>query len=130
MKKWVKYCIAAGVGLVVATILIFARGIIEAEDLNTATKIFCDAFFVPGAILCCVGLLVVISNGGFFDIFGYGFILFISVFQKDVKKRKYKDYVEYKKVKNENRPNLYFVLIVGTVFIAISVVFLIIYCNT
>lgn len=126
MKKSLKYIITAAVGLVAAAVLMFARGITGSQGVYEAMHILSDSFFVPGAVLCGVGLLVIVSNGGFFDIFAYGFIAFASVFKKDVKKRKYKDYVEYKQAKSGEKRDVWFLLIVGIAFIVVAIVFLIV----
>jgi len=127
MKKSLKYIVAAAVGLCAAVGLIFALGITKAKGVNEVMRILSDAFFVPGAVLCGVGLLVIVSNGGFFDIFAYGFIAFASVFKKDVKKRKYKDYVEYKQAQRGEKRNIWFLFIVGLAFVVVAIIFLIIY---
>lgn len=127
MKRFLKYSISAAVGLVAAIALMFSRGILGAQGVNEVMHILSDSFFVPGAVLCGVGLLVVVSNGGFFDIFAYGFISFASVFKKDVKKRKYKDYVEYKQAQRGEKRNVWFLLIVGLAFIVLAIIFLIVF---
>lgn len=127
MKDSLKYIVTAAVGLVAATALIFALGITEAQGVYEVMRILSDAFFVPGAVLSGLGLLAVVSKGGFFDIFGYGFISFVAIFKKDVKKRKYKDYVEYKQSKRESKFSVWFLLIVGLAFIVVAVIFLVVF---
>ena len=40
-----------------------------------------------------VGLIVVASRGGAFDMLGYAIRMMIDVFKRDVKDRKYKDFL-------------------------------------
>jgi len=127
MKDKLKYIITAAAGLIAAVGLMFSLGIVKASGVNEVMRILSDSFFVPGAVLCGIGLIAVVSKGGFFDIFGYGFISFVAIFKKDVKKRKYKDYVEYKQAKRESKFSVWFLLIVGLAFILVAVIFLVLF---
>ena len=87
------------------------------------------AFFASGVIIACVGLLVVATEGGAFDMLAYAVVLIFDGLRKDVTKRKYKDFYEYKQAKKEKKRSFAYLLIVGLIFIVISLVFLIPYYN-
>ena len=127
MKKALPYVITSAIGLGVTLIIILAKGIYSQTETTAVMQILCDAFFVPGIILAGVGLIVWASNGGAFDMLGYGVRLFFDMFRKDVTKRKYKDFYEYRQAKKQSGRKVGFMLIVGLVFIAISCIFLILY---
>ena len=129
MKKAVKYIIAAAIGLAAAAIIMFTRNITGQETLKQVFTILSDAFFVPGVILGGVGFLVWATSGGVFDMLSYGFITLIDTFRRDVTKRKYKDFYEYRQVKKGEKRNVGFLLLVGLAFIVIAAVFLIVYAN-
>ncbi len=92
-------------------------------------QILSDAFFVPGVLLAGVGLIIFASNGGAFDMLGFAVLLFFNLFRKDVNKRKYKDFYEYRQAKKDKKRSMAFMLITGLIFIAIAVIFIIVYAN-
>mgnify|MGYP004635362771 CR=1 FL=1 len=55
---------------------------------------YCNAFFVSGFAIICIGGLSWLSNIGTFDIFGYSWKTLKSSFSKDVK-RDYNSMYEY-----------------------------------
>lgn len=128
MKKALKYLITAAVGLAIATIVIFTKDIFGQTNAHDVMHILCDAFFVSGVCLSCAGLIVFASNGGAFDMLVYGvqilFYMFADIFSGGTIKRKHKDFYEYKKSKEGRKHSMSFILIVGLIFIAISLIFL------
>ncbi len=62
---------------------------------------------------------------------GYAVRLFFDLFRRDVTKRKYRDFYEYKEAKKDKqRSSILFLLIIGCALIVISVVFLILYYHS
>ena len=89
-----------------------------------------NAFFGTGVICLGFGLLVIASNGGAFEMIVYGVRRFISIFQKEPNKIKYKTYFDYHAAKSaEPRRSFLFLIINGLVYLAASGVFLILYLN-
>ena len=129
MKKALPYLITTAVGAVITIAIIFGRGITKATDIVTISHILSDGFLVPGVILAGVGLLIFASNGGAFDMLAYAGILLISIFKKNPQDRKYKDFYEYRQAKKEKKRGFAFMLIVGLAFIAVSVIFVIVYSH-
>ena len=133
MKKVLPYLITAAIGAAIAILIMFAVYRVQtyaptAENAKNIMKILSDSFFVPGVILSGVGLIIFASNGGAFDMLAFAFIRFFDLLRKDVK-GKYKDYYEYRQAKKDRHTKMFFMLAVGLVFIAIAVVFLIVYYN-
>ena len=91
--------------------------------------ILCDAFFLPGLFTFLLGLLMVMNNLGALDTMAYGFsyvvhMLFPGAFDK---MDSYLDYIENRRA---NRSSGFgFLLVVGGAMIAVSVVFLVLYCS-
>lgn len=130
MKKiLLRYGITTLVGLLLAFFATLVQGIFSQTDTVAVMKILCNAFFASGVIIACVGLLVVATEGGAFDMLAYAVVLIFDGLRKDVTKRKYKDFYEYKQAKKEKKRSFAYLLIVGLIFIAISLVFLIPYYN-
>ena len=129
MKNALRYLIAAGAGLVIAFVIMLAQGIFSQTDEQDVMRILSDAFFASGVLLAGAGLILVASNGGLFDMFGYAAVLFFNLFRRDVTKRKYKDFYEYREAKKEKKRSTAYLLLVGVGLIAVAAVFLIFYYN-
>ena len=129
-KKSLPYLICALIGALVTVILICAKQIWAAESTSVVMQILSDSFLVPGVCLAGVGLIIFASNGGAFDMLSYAVLLFFNLFRRDVNKRKYKDFYEYREAKKNRKTRMSFMLIVGLFFILMSVIFLIVYLNT
>lgn len=124
MKIIYKYLITGGIGLLIAFAVAVSKNIFFAKELVDVIEILIDSFFVPGILLFCFGLLVLATNGGTFDMLAYGMARFISLFKKEPNDVKFKTFHEYTLAKHEeNRPFGYLV-IVGLIFIIISIIFI------
>ena len=95
-EKLLQYGITTAVLSVLTLFIIFMNDFSGQTDPQTKMKILTDAFFASGVFAICAGLLVVVSNGGFFHIFSYGISSFANLFKKDRSKMKYKTYYDYK----------------------------------
>lgn len=127
MKKFLRYLITAGVGLALVILIVGLKGAFGGVEVTEAMKIWCDGFFASGVVFVCVGVIVMASNGGAFDMLAYSVRLIFELLRRDLKTRKYKDYYEYRKAKSENKRSFAFLLIVGLALVAISVIFLILF---
>lgn len=137
MKGWLKallqYSITTAIGVSVAVVIMAVKGLFGGVELEPQEiyKILSDAFFVPGVIIGGVGLIVFASHGGVFDMLGFSVRLFFDLFRRDVTKRKYRDFYEYKEAKKDKqRSSILFLLLVGVAFIAVSIVFLVLYYHS
>lgn len=133
MKTYLKYLITFAIGLVIVLIIICSKGIFEQSRTQVIMQILSDALFVSGVCITGVGVISFASKGGAFDMLAYGvrvfFIALKDAFSREKIERKYKDFYEYSQAKKGRESHIGFILIVGLIFIAVSVVFLIIYNN-
>lgn len=127
LKKALPYIITGAVGIIISIIVICTQTIWNAEGAKEVMGILSDAFFVPGVLLAGVGLIIFASNGGAFDMLAFAVIRFFDLFRRNVKNSKYKDFYEYREAKKEKKRRMGFMLLVGLVFIALAVIFLIVY---
>lgn len=127
MKTVYKYLITVAVGLVIAFLALLARDVFHLTATVDFMKAFCDAFFVSGVVITCVGGLVFVSNGGVFDMIAYGVRTFFESFKRNVTDRKYRTYYDYKESKKDRKTSFGYLLIVGVIFIVVSLVFLFLY---
>lgn len=126
-KKALPYIISAAVGIIIFIIIICTKQIWNEEKLSGIMTVLSDACFVPGVLLAGAGLIILASNGGAFDMLAYATIRFFDLFRKDCRNKKYKDFYEYREAKKDKKRGMAFMLIVGAVFIAFAVIFLIVY---
>lgn len=131
MKNALRYLIASAAGLILAFVIALSQGIFSEGETREVMRILSDAFFASGVLFAGVGLIVVASRGGLFDMLGYAAILFVNLFRRDVGKRKYKDFYEYRQAKREDghKRSVAFLLLVGVGLIAVAAVFLVLYYN-
>ena len=126
-KNILRYSIASAVGLALAFVILCFKNIFSQTDAVKVFQILCDAFFVTGICFACIGVIMLAGNGGAFDMLGYAFVMLFDALRKDISKRKYNDFYEYRQAKKEKKRNVLYMFVVGGAFIAISVIFLILY---
>ena len=102
-------------------------GVFVTTDTKFLLARLCDAFFIPGVVSVGVGLLVLLSNGGAFDMFAYGGRVFIGMFRKDPLERKYGSYHEYRRARKEKKRSFWYMIIVGGVYVAVAAVLFVVY---
>lgn len=127
MKRILSYLITAVLGAISSVLILWNAGTFSQTN---AVKIYgdlSDAFFVPGVIIAGLGLLVVASNGGVFRMLQFSVIKLVDLLRRDLTKVKYRTFYDYTQAKKDKKGDYWFMLIVGTVFIVIAVVFFVIY---
>lgn len=134
-KSWKAALLKYGITIVIGLVFVFAyfalrvSGIQEILQQDTPTLYLwiCDSFTVPGVVIIMMGCLVSLSNEGAFN--GIGYCLSTAgrmlnpVTRGDLER--YGDYLERKgskKVKGYG-----FLYIVGGVFLAVAIVFMLLY---
>ena len=121
--------------IIISTIILvlFSIGVLFLKNtwaLTNAKDIIgdlCDAFVSPGIIYVCFGVLVICSNKGAFDMLVYGVQAAFSVFKKDPTDRKYKNYGDYRLAKQDQKSPYTHFFVFGGIYIAIGIIFYIIY---
>lgn len=87
----------------------------------------CDAFFLSGALMTGVGLLVFVTNGGAFDMLAFGFVKLRDMFRRDPTKVKYRTFYDYRQAKREKKRSFLHLLVIGIVFLVVAAILLIVY---
>ncbi len=128
MKKWSQYLIIAGINiLMVLGVMLIQEGF--SQTGQELLKVLCNAFFVPGMCTLGFGVLIWSTNGGTFDMLAFGVIKLFDLFKKDLTKVKYKTFYDYRKAQQEKQRSFSAYIVVGAVFMAISILFLVLYNN-
>ena len=129
-KKALPYIITAVIGVIIFIIIICVKNIWDAGEAYVVMQILSDAFLVPGVLLAGLGLIIFASNGGVFDMLAYGIMTIFWTLQRDPTKRRYKDFYEYREAQKGKKRGMAFMLIVGSAFILLAIIFLIVYFQT
>ena len=126
MRALKKYLITLLVGMVGVIAILASKDIFAQTVQKDVYHILCDAFFVVGVLIECVGLLIFSSNEGTFDIIVYGVSSFVDMFKKQPN-RKYETFYDYRVARQDKKIKFAYLLIVGLVFLAVSGVMLLLY---
>ena len=129
-KKALPYIITSAVGIAMFIGVICIQKIWDAEGTANVMRLLSDACLVPGVLLAGFGLIIFASNGGAFDMLTYAVIKLFDLFKRDPRNKKYKDFYEYREAQKGKKRKMAFMLIVGSVFILFSVIFLVVYYVT
>ena len=116
--RFMPWLIELGLSLAVAAAVAAYRGVFTAGDPVRIYSGLCDAFFVPGSLLCCFGLLAFCARGGAYDIFSYA-AKSLKVLFTPFGKERHQRYYEYKLEKEALRGKFKpYTLLMGLGFLA------------
>jgi hypothetical protein len=130
LKKWIIHLIVAS-GLTAS--LYFWRGQTLSSlqpqlDYYFQARYLCDAFSVVGLVYLLMGSLLLLSNEGAFDSMTYGVKKTMSYLKLANKEKLAASYFDYVQAKSQNpKVNIQVFLIIGSLFLAIGIVFLFLY---
>jgi len=116
------YAISSLIGLLIAALILITRDILNLESTEEIWKAFSDAFFVPGIMYTCLGLLVLVFGTGQFDMLSYGMhslLLLFTPFKKAENHEKFYEYQQARKAKRALKVRNY-LMHVGLVFVAVA----------
>ena len=126
MSKVIKRSIPFLIGTVIFVLLASSRDALSVTDAAERYLILCDAAFVPGAMLGCFALLIFVAAGGVFDMISFGVKKIIRSFRREEGVREtYADYIAMQRAKG--KPQLGHYYLSALLFLALAVVFLILY---
>ena len=126
-KQLIKYAVAIGAGLAYTICLVISQNAF-AQETKAMLRIFSDGFFLPGALMILIGLLMVVSNEGAFDALAYTGRSLRRLFipeRPGEKRVNYREYVEQRREKKTT--GFGFLFIVGGVFAVIGLILMLIF---
>ena len=143
-RIWLEYLIAFSVCAIGVLIWAAAQGIFTPyedvaaryhwhleNDIQKVYYILVNGTFGIGIICTAIGLFIIASNGGAYDMIFYGVRRFISLFQKEPNKFIYRTYYDYHMAKQgRKRVSFLYLLIVGGFYILLSGLFLLLLTKT
>lgn len=125
-KQW----IAIGISLVLAVLMMLARGVLSAETTADRILAVCDGFSIVGVLEVCFGLLLWVAGEGFFDSITYAAKSAAHMLIPGRARQSHKTFYDYKQEKAEKRMNRSaagVVLRSGIVLLVLGVVFTVIW---
>ncbi|MBR4032739.1 MAG: DUF3899 domain-containing protein [Clostridia bacterium] len=130
-KKLWQYGVCSAIGAVLSVFVMAFEGLFGSSGLSAkdVMAILCDAFFFSGALMASFGGLAWIASTGFFDMISYAINVGAHSLLPFIKleSRTFYDYKEAKAKKRGSAPR--FILVVGLIFVALSVIPIIIRAN-
>lgn len=128
ISEYKEYVITAVIGLVVSVWTCISRNIFAAETIADVFTILSDAFFIPGVLLLCLGLILFAANEGIFNAISYGMkILGRSLRGKKDEKIIDEEFHEYHARVSQKKMKIKHFLLVGVANVIISIVFVVMY---
>ena len=123
--SWKRRLLPPIIGLLLSLFLLLSRDSFSKAVPAERLKDLSDAFFVPGALLACVGALVFVAGNGIFDMVNYGVIKVLSLVRSESHRaaipRTYYEYVQGKAGRSGAGAGP--LLAMGAAFLALSAVF-------
>lgn len=126
MKKVLKYLIPFLICSIFTVVILATRGSFVKTG-KTLMGELSDAFFVPGVITLGIGLLVMATNGGAFDMLSFGVLKLFDLLKRDLTKVKYRTFYDYRQAQKEKKRSFLYVVLIGAGFVLVALVFLVIY---
>lgn len=127
-KLIAKYGISTALAMMIAWAVLSTHGFMFSLAISEQYRLLCDAFFVPGVLLLSAGALIFASNHGTFDGLSYASRYVARMFVPWSGKRdeSFGEYVRRKEEKGKIK-GYGFLFLVGGIFMAVSVLFLLLF---
>lgn len=124
-----KYIVTAMVGLALALAVMGIRGGYGETDQALLLQALCDACFVAGILLSCVGLLIFVAGDGMFDMLSYGVRRLLRLVLPQEKQDQFpKTFFDYREMKHSGgKAPFGFLLVVGLAYILLAAALLAMY---
>lgn len=115
-----------GLGVCVAIGTAFLLDVFHAETKRDLFRLLSDCFFLPGALFLAYSGLTFTKNGGVWDGLGFTFKLMIDRIRSDFDNNRI-TFAEYREKREEKNSSPVPALVAGLVYVALAVVFLVLY---
>ncbi len=126
-KTLLKYGITSACCLVVSVLVAWGSGLFEATEPVDIYRILSDSFYLPGILLVLFGMLMWLAGEG--ALMGIGYVM-KSLVRLVIPFRQHETYAEYvARQEEKEKASFGYMIIVGLVFFAIGIVFLLLHNN-
>lgn len=122
------YVISSVIGMVVALGICITNDIFALETSAEVFTVLSNAFAIPGFVMFGIGIMIWVTNEGLFNGISYGLkITGRSFSARKGEKIKDEEFYEYNARQNEKHHEFKHLLIIGGVFILLSILFACLY---
>lgn len=122
---WLRYVIAAAMGLLIALSVCLFKGVFQETDPALIVRYLSDAFLAPGVLLTGIGLLSFLKKEGTYDGLFYSFHSMRGTFtmrhNDEARKEIARTYYDYKQNVKAKRKVAWHLIIVGGGFLLIAI---------
>ena len=126
----ITYGVQSVVALAIAYSVAVVQGFTPEMEAMWWCRCFSDGLFVSALLFSGIGLMVWVTNTGFFDIFSYGFSSLLVLFTALRNPKDHKHYYEYKcerEAKREGKSWPKSMLFIGIACLALSMLLVVLY---
>lgn len=125
MKKRTNYLITIILGLAIAIAILDYKNFFSLKGNLDIVMALSDCFLLPGVIIFSLGVMIFVCNDGMFDIMIYGFKSARESFRKESNRDPEfpKTFYDYREKYSKIRAPFGYLLIIGGVFILLSIIF-------
>lgn len=127
---WKPYVATFVVGAIIALGVLMLDNVFSAELLPLdRIRFLSDAFFVPGALIFCVGMMIFVAGKGSFDGLAYS----LQFVKRELlrflpqMKDKMETFADYKARKAEKKTPYHYLLVVGGAYFLLGLLFTVIF---
>lgn len=124
-KAWLPYVITFAVGALMALGVLVMDNAFSADTLLLdRIRFFSDAFFVPGVLMFCIGMMIFVAGKGSLD----GLTYSLQFLKREIfLRQKVETFADYKARKAEKKTPYGFLLLVGAAYLLLGLLFAIVY---
>lgn len=128
MRKVAAYLINVAVCAAIAVGVIFLRGVLREETASGIMRCLSDGFVAAGAASLLCAALVLISRQGLLDAFAFTCRrIWVSLHDREYREKNKMTYAEYREKKGARRSSYRHLWIVGAAFLALGVLFTVLF---
>ena len=120
-----RYGITAACGAAIVLLVLDLHGYSSLTTDLERYRLLSNAFTIPGTVILMIGLLVLISGTGIFDGLSYVLNWLRLTLLPFGKQERYYDHVQRRHARKT--PNGLFLIIVGAAYLAVAIVFLVLF---
>lgn len=130
--KTIKVWVQIGAGLLLAFVVMCARGLFAKTGLSNMVMAVGDGFTVAAFLYLGMGTLIRVASTGWFDIFSFAIKRGVHALMPNLFPDNISGYYEYKVKKSEKRKRFteYSILKLGAVFLVVSMILTIVWYMT
>lgn len=121
-----RFIIDLAIGLALAGLVAWLRGLFTAVTGAEITSALCDGFFVSAVLTGGLGILKYVKSQGFFDAAFFGLRKVFQLKWQSLGDWR-EDYYDYRQKKTQSRSSARPQLLAGAVYLALSLIALVIY---